>query len=89
LSNHLCKNFIDDVAEGYGSELLGMVSLPLFGDEIEESSIESLKDLSCGVGVFNNFPNLYPDHRPTVMEKITGEAIRARCLALFLVFMLW
>ena len=80
-SDHLCEKFIDDVAEGYGYKLLRMVSLALFGNEGEESHVESLKDLSCGSGVFNNFPYLYPNQRPAMVEKIVGEVIGARCLA--------
>ena len=58
-----------------------MVGLPLFGDEGKESCIESLEDLSYGSGIFNDFPHLYPDHRPTMVEKIAGEAIGSRSVA--------
>ena len=79
---YLCQKFIDDVAEGNGSELLWMMSLSLFGYESEESSIKSLKDLSSGVGVLNNLPDLHSDHWLAMVEEIACKSIRARRFSL-------
>jgi len=75
------KEFVNNVAKGYRYVLLRSIRLPFFGDKGEESCIKIPEDLSRDPGVFQDFPDFSSNHRPTVVEEITGEAIWARSFA--------
>jgi len=74
--DHLCYYFINDIAECYWPKLLWVSDTLLFWNQGEESSIESGEYLDRGSGFLHNFLDFFSDHRPTMVEKIGGEAIR-------------
>jgi len=56
ISNKLGYNFIDEIAKGYGAEVLRTISVLLFGNKGEEGGIEGRKDVGVRTRVLHHFP---------------------------------
>jgi hypothetical protein len=53
-----------------GRKCEGGGGVVLFGNEGEKGGIEGLEDLPRSSGVLDDFPNIFTDDAPTVVEEI-------------------